>query len=64
MPKYEYKVVRSFGPGCSIGGNKVSNAFNEGWEFVRASEFIQDNNSSYGYIEYILRREIGVRNDN
>lgn len=60
MPKYEYKVVRSHGPGCSIGSNRVNNAFNEGWEFVKASEFIPDNNNSYGYIEYVLRREIKV----
>ena len=54
----EYKVVRSYD-----GGNFetiLQKAFNEGFEFVRASEFIPESRHNgtirYGYIEYILKK--------
>ena len=60
----EYKVVRSYD-----GGNfetLLQKAFNEGFEFVRASEFIPESRHNgtirYGYIEYILKKE-RKRND-
>ena len=65
MPKYEYKVVRSYGGGSCTGEKELIAAFDKGWEFVRASDYIPDYISRdlthyYGYIEYILRREIKV----
>lgn len=61
MPKYEYKVVRSFGPGSSKCSDSLTEAFNEGWEFVRASDYIPNYDNGrytyYGFIEYVLRRE-------
>ena len=55
----EYKVVRSYDGGKYE--EKLQEAFNEGFEFVRASEFIPESRHSgtirYGYIEYILKKE-------
>lgn len=65
MSKYKYKVVRNYGPGSHTGEDNLVKAFSEGWEFVRASDYIPDYISRdlthyYGYIEYILRKEIKV----
>lgn len=65
MPKYEYKVVRTYGGGSDIGSNRLTEAFSKGWEFVRASDYVPDYISRdlthyFGFIEYILRREIKV----
>ena len=62
MAKYEYKVVRSYGP-TSIGKtDDLERAFRDGYEFVRASEYVPEITHSgvrrYGYIEYILRKEV------
>jgi hypothetical protein len=63
MPKYEYKVVRSYGPGSHTGEDNLIEAFDEGWEFAKASDYIpdyigRDLTHHYGFIEYILRKEI------
>lgn len=60
MAKYKYKVVRTY------DDNKyemeLQSAFDIGYEFVRASEYIPEathhGNRRYGYIEYILRKEV------
>ena len=55
--KYEYKVVRSFAHVC--GEADLQSAFNQGYEFVRASEPIKfSGDCSNDYIEYILRKEV------
>ena len=54
-----YKVVRSYDGGKYE--EQLQKAFNEGFEFVRASEFIPESRHNgtvrYGYIEYILKKE-------
>lgn len=58
MAKYEYKVVRSYGP-TSIGKtDELERAFRDGYGFVRASEYIEGSRDKAGYIEYILRKEV------
>ena len=56
----QYKAVRSYQRGTTQL-NELNDAFENGWEFVRASEFIQEvkdpNRTYFGYIEYILKRE-------
>lgn len=58
--KYEYKVVRTFDDGRYAEALEV--AFEDGYEFVRASEFVPEKERRgiirYGYIEYILRKPI------
>ena len=57
ISEYEYKVVRSYGP-TSVGESKdLEEAFKEGYEFVRASDYIEGGRGYAGYIEYILRRK-------
>lgn len=52
-----YRVVRSY-KGGSTNKMDLERAFDHGWEFVKASEFVPDDGSNgYGYIEYILARE-------
>jgi hypothetical protein len=54
----KYKVVRSYGPN-SVGRCKdLEKAFEDGYEFVRASEYIGGNYDKAGYIEYILKKEV------
>lgn len=56
--KYEYKVVRSYTDGTTSKSKDLVAAFNDGYEFVRASEVVK-NSKDYGdYIEYILQKEI------
>ena len=54
-----YKVVRTYDDGCYEG--KLQAAFDDGYEFVRASEYIHEithnGRRRYGYIEYILAKE-------
>lgn len=58
--KYQYIVVRTYDGGDY--DEPLQRAFNEGYEFVRASEFVPEVTHSglrrYGYIEYILRKEV------
>ena len=56
--KYQYKMVRSYTDGCEIKGTELHEAFALGYEFVRASELVNNNNGKCDYIEYILRREV------
>lgn len=55
----EYLVVRSYDGGKYEA--VLQEAFNKGFEFVRASEFIPESRHNdtirYGYIEYILKKE-------
>ena len=58
--EYEYKVIRTYQGGDSI--DKLNEAFKDGYEFVRASEFcgpliIDASKITCGYIEYILRKK-------
>jgi len=60
MAKYKYKVVRTY------DDNKyetyLQREFDIGYEFVRASEYVPESTHNgtrrYGYIEYILRKEV------
>ena len=54
----KYKVVRSYTPDSEGSSTKLEQAFNDGWEFVRASEFIPPTKYKSGYIEYILKKEV------
>ena len=57
MPKYEYKVVRSYTDGCTLDRRELERAFKDGYEFVRASEVVENVHGKCNYIEYILRKE-------
>lgn len=56
----KYKVVRTYDDGCDVG--KLQSAFDIGYEFVRASEYVPESNHNgkrrFGYIEYILKLEV------
>ena len=57
--KYEYMVVRSYGPECCCRGQgDLEEAFEDGYEYVHSSDFIEGKSGKSGYIEYILRREV------
>lgn len=58
-----YKCVRSFNPNSATSKVPLDSAFKDGWEFVRASEYVPESGSYYGYIEYILRKEVEVENE-
>lgn len=58
MVKYRYKVVRSYGPNSMGQSKELQSAFDIGYEFVRASEYIEGEHDKAGYIEYILRKEV------
>lgn len=60
MTKYKYEVVRTYDDGkCEAN---LQSAFDIGYEFVRASEYVPEATHNgtrrYGYIEYILRKEV------
>ena len=59
--EYEYKVVRTYIDNTS----HLEKAFENGFEFVTASEFIKGefvNGDRYkGYVEYILRRRLKMQ---
>jgi len=61
MAKYEYKVVRTYDDG-NDPTCKLQSVFDIGYEFVRASEYVPEathgERRRYGYIEYILRKEV------
>lgn len=63
MTKTIYKVVRTYDDGNSKV-HSLQDAFDSGYEFVRASEYVpeksHDGTRRYGYIEYILRKEVEV----
>ncbi len=60
--KKKYKVVRTYDEGKTRTA-ELEDAFKDGYEFVRASEFIpsetRDGVRRFGYIEYILVKEVG-----
>lgn len=63
MTKYKYKVVRTYDDSKTNSEmDKLTSAFDAGYEFVRASEYVPEATHNerrrYGYIEYILRREV------
>lgn len=53
-----YKVVRSYTSGSTTKESDLKQAFNDGYEFVRASEVVENSKGYVNYIEYILRKEI------
>lgn len=53
-----FKAVRSYGPDNSTGNRLLNEEFDEGWQFVRASEYVLPEASKAGYIEYILCKEV------
>ncbi len=61
MTEYIYKVVRTYDDG-KAPYQLLQDAFDDEYEFVRASEYIPESNHNgtrrYGYIEYILRKEV------
>ena len=63
--EYEYKVVRTYDDGTYT--DPLNRAFDEGYEFVRASEFVPARESNriirFGYIEYILMKPKKVTQD-
>ena len=59
--KNKYKVVRTYNGGTYE--EELKKAFEDDYEFVRASEFIPSETRNgiirYGYIEYILVKQVG-----
>jgi len=57
----QYKVVRTYDDGKG-DVNLLQKAFDEGYEFVRASEYIpeatHDGKRRFGYIEYVLAKMV------
>ena len=55
--RIKYSVVRTYESGTNCEKD-LQNAFDDGWQFVRASEYIpesvHDGVRRYGYIEYVL----------
>ena len=64
MNRYQYKVVRSYTGGCSASDKELSRLFSEGYEFVRASEVVENDHGKCNYIEYIVRKEVDNDNNN
>ena len=54
----QYKVVRSYGPNSVGKASDLEAAFRAGYQFERASEYIEGDHGSAGYIEYILYKEV------
>lgn len=54
----KYCVVRSYGSGSYGKATELEEAFKNGWQFVRASEYTPNNGGRVGYIEYILEKEV------
>lgn len=51
------KVVRSFGPTGRGKEENLRKALEDGWIFVRASEYIEGGGGYAGFIEYILEKD-------
>lgn len=54
----KYCVVRSYGSASYGKAIELEEAFKDGWQFVRASDYTPDYEDKSGYIEYILVREV------
>ena len=56
----KYKVVRTYDDNKTT--ELLKNAFDDGYEFVRASEYVPEASHNgvrrFGYIEYILKKEV------
>lgn len=56
----QYKVIRTYDGGTTT--ENLQEAFDSGYEFLRASEYVPPTIDGitlrYGYIEYILVKEI------
>ena len=57
-----YKVVRSYESGRT-GETELQEFLDKGYEYLRASEYIPPTIERYGYIEYILVKEVEDVND-
>ena len=57
----QYKVVRTYDDGKTVE-DRLQKAFDEGYEFVRASEYIPEATHNgarrFGYIEYVLAKKV------
>lgn len=51
------KVVRSYSPNCTKDAAELTEALKNGYQFVRASEFIPPQGNKVGYIEYIVEKD-------
>lgn len=51
------KVVRSYSPNCTRDAEELTEALKNGYQFVRASEFIPPQGNKVGYIEYIVEKD-------
>ena len=60
MARYQYKVVRSYTDGCTARDKEITEAFASGYEFVRASEVVENDRGKCRYIEYIVRKEVDI----
>ena len=58
MAKYQYMVARSYTDGCTAKSEEISRLFSQGYEFVRASEVVENSSGKCNYIEYVVRKEI------
>lgn len=58
----QYKVIRSYHNGKEVNGTNLDDAFKEGWQFERASDYVPVREGGkatfFGYIEYILSKEM------
>lgn len=54
LSEMKFKAVRVY---RQNGLSELNTAFEQGWQFVRASDFVPDYSSTQGYIEYILFKE-------
>ncbi len=67
MQMLKFKVVRTYDSGKD-NKTDLQQAFDDGWQFVRASEFVPENKHDgirrFGYIEYILCKEVGDADEN
>lgn len=58
--KTVYKVVRTFSCGSYKEASDLEDAFAEGWEFVKASDYMPGR-TDIGCFEYILKKEVEVK---
>lgn len=58
----EYKVVRSY-EGGKTRETELQEYLGNGYDYLRASEYIPPTKERYGYIEYILVKEVEDVND-
>lgn len=62
----KFKAIRVYQDGHYKSGSsdwvkatsELDQAFEQGWHFVRASEYIPDTDKTCGYIEYILMKSV------